>query len=931
MIRNFTLLLFIVVSQVLQAQCPVTLTLGIQSQTNPTCPSNGTVVLTSNASAVIGVKYYIHTGPAGVSTAEQSSNTFTSLPPGGYTFAVKCGTSITTTQVTLTTTYTQISATTTISNVCASYQQGGTIAVNATGGSNPLTYSFRLDNNANYSDALSTYGASSTFNATSYGTWQVRIKDNCGNFITKSVIIQPSLPNVGISGGWEEFNQPCNSGNIAFHFYLGDDDRGYYLSDFPNGLRVEVYEKGTNCNAGAFLLSQTFAATDEQVIVVPKRDLVFRVVTPCNQSRDFCYDFPDNPAFITSWNALQIGCASAANPNGLLELRVGYNAYATWPIFYEIRNSANILVAGPTETDNFPNMPFGTYYIKATDACGYIDYDTVVPPAIGSAVAATADASVGCASANGFTTVSVRFNGYMPNLNNATVTITAGPNNIGVAGQYDPWGGTYTWYNMVPGGTYTVLINTGCGTRNVNFTVPTDSWAILNQSLSVTVTQACNNGGVINASMTYNGWAGVLYKLEKPNNTSVYNTSGTFLGLAPGNYTVKGVINQDWCSNVQQYTLQQNVTILPDGNPPVVNRLFGFYCEDAGGAPLNNGKIIFRALGFGPFKVEYRKVSQTDAQYITFSASSAGTETISGLIPYENYRLRFTDQCGNTTLTDVTIGKLQEFFVDNTLQPCAGNAYTLSAPNLLNATYTWKKNNVVISTQREIQFIPFLASDDGTYICEMNIAGGCVQRNITVVLNSAFCDQLLLPVKLLSFNALQNKCTAQLNWITGSEETLKKFIVEHSTDGRQFTAIGETMPNGGKDITTGYQFVHHAPISGINYYRLKMVDINGKITYSTIAPLRVHCEAGNGMFTLFPNPVKTGGHITIQTTAKEKYTGELHITDATGRTVKKQVLNIPAGASFIPVATGNISKGLYFIKIAGNNRQEIFTTKITIL
>jgi hypothetical protein len=394
---------------------------------------------------------------------------------------------------------------------------------------------------------------------------------------------------------------------------------------------------------------------------------------------------------------------------------------------------------------------------------------------------------------------------------------------------------------------------------------------------------------------------------------------------------VKGVINQEWCSNVQNYVLQQNVTILPDGNPPVVNRLFGFYCEDAGGNPLNNGKIIFRAQGFGPFKVEYRKVSQTDAQYVTFSASSIGTETISGLLPYENYRLRFTDQCGNTTLTDVTIGKLQEFFVDNTLQPCAGNAYTLSAPNLLNATYTWKKNNIIISTQREIQFIPFLLSDDGTYTCEMNIAGGCVQRGITVVLNSTFCDQLLLPVKLASFGAVQNKCTAQVNWVTTSEETLKKFFVEHSTDGRQFATIGETMPNGGKDITTGYRFVHHTPVNGINYYRLKMVDVNGKTTYSTIAPLRVNCETGNGMFTLFPNPVKTGAQITIQTTTKEKYTGELHMTDATGRTVKKQLLDIPAGSSFIPVATGNISKGLYYIKIKGNNGQEMFTTKITVL
>ena len=92
-----------------------------------------------------------------------------------------------------------------------SVKSSGQITISAnelTSGS--YTYSLLKTTNANYSDALSSYGASNILNPIDSGTYQVRIKDNCGNFITKTVFIQPSVPSIYLYSGWSWLanNQP---------------------------------------------------------------------------------------------------------------------------------------------------------------------------------------------------------------------------------------------------------------------------------------------------------------------------------------------------------------------------------------------------------------------------------------------------------------------------------------------------------------------------------------------------------------------------------------------------------------------------------------------------------------------------------------------------------------------------------------------------
>ncbi|MBK7882699.1 MAG: hypothetical protein IPJ81_01860 [Chitinophagaceae bacterium] len=99
----------------------------------------------------------------------------------------------------------------------------------------------------------------------------------------------------------------------------------------------------------------------------------------------------------------------------------------------------------------------------------------------------------------------------------------------------------------------------------------------------------------------------------------------------------------------------------------------------------------------------------------------------------------------------------------------------------------------------------------------------------------------ILPVKLISFNAaIINKDEAKLSWSTATENNNDHFDIERSTDGRNFAKISETKGQGNSSVRTDYSLITTIKgLSGTIYYRLKQVDISGKITYSSIKTLKI--------------------------------------------------------------------------------------------
>jgi hypothetical protein len=110
-----------------------------------------------------------------------------------------------------------------------------------------------------------------------------------------------------------------------------------------------------------------------------------------------------------------------------------------------------------------------------------------------------------------------------------------------------------------------------------------------------------------------------------------------------------------------------------------------------------------------------------------------------------------------------------------------------------------------------------------------------------------------LPVTLNSFTAIQNgESAALLKWVSSSEQQSSKFVVERSQDGINWQEIGTVNAGGSTNEDKTYQFEDKRSGPGKNYYRLRIIDIDEKYTYSDVR--LVNFGKGSNVL-LFPNPV----------------------------------------------------------------------------
>jgi hypothetical protein len=109
-----------------------------------------------------------------------------------------------------------------------------------------------------------------------------------------------------------------------------------------------------------------------------------------------------------------------------------------------------------------------------------------------------------------------------------------------------------------------------------------------------------------------------------------------------------------------------------------------------------------------------------------------------------------------------------------------------------------------------------------------------------------------LPVTLISFTAVAEARTALLSWATTAETNSDRFELERSQNGKIWNKIGTVASSGESNVLLDYVYVDKAPLSGVNLYRLKMVDKDNTFAYSSIRQVTFEVRAD---IATYPNPV----------------------------------------------------------------------------
>lgn len=167
-----------------------------------------------------------------------------------------------------------------------------------------------------------------------------------------------------------------------------------------------------------------------------------------------------------------------------------------------------------------------------------------------------------------------------------------------------------------------------------------------------------------------------------------------------------------------------------------------------------------------------------------------------------------------------------------------------------------------------------------------------------------------LPVELLSFDGDQQEDRIRLYWSSSTEINNDRYIVERSNDAINFTSIGWVAAAGNSRMVTHYDLYDHHPLNGVNYYRLKQVDMDGSFSYSKTIAFSFENAVS---ITMFPNPAGTGESIYLSLVRINSAFMDVEIYDVSGKLLASKQI-VPENGPVKLYDTG-LAKGVYLIRV----------------
>lgn len=171
-----------------------------------------------------------------------------------------------------------------------------------------------------------------------------------------------------------------------------------------------------------------------------------------------------------------------------------------------------------------------------------------------------------------------------------------------------------------------------------------------------------------------------------------------------------------------------------------------------------------------------------------------------------------------------------------------------------------------------------------------------------------------LPVVLVGFTAeLNSNKTVTLNWNTQQEVNASHFAIERSNNGSDWSDIGTVAAKGNTSMVTDYTFTDEAPAAGINYYRLKMVDLDDKYGYTQVAVVRMAALVSNVSF--FPNP--THDYVNVNLAQSNGAEVTILLLNQSGQVLQEK--KAAGGNTIVTLPVQQYAAGLYILSVVSSD------------
>jgi hypothetical protein len=452
-------------------------------------------------------------------------------------------------------------------------------------------------------------------------------------------------------------------------------------------------------------------------------------------------------------------------------------------------------------------------------------------------------------------------------------------------------------------------------------------WRTANQTTnaSVTPTPAATLDAVVYTGTVADGFSCRHYNLRSGTthtlNSGILNVSGNVLAngtLSSSSGTIRFLGNAFMRQTTNTSLVANRVTINSSlgvalGGSLTINDTLSL---TNGNMFLSNNNLIMgsSAKRFNGSSTSYivtngtgtLNMSNIGATPVTFPVGTStgyNPATIENLAVTDNFQVSVADTISvDTAITTNAVKKTWKITENN-----PGTA-------VLILNLQWNAADELPSFARSNSYISYINNLGKWIPAAQTAASGSspyVQTLNGVVLNSSFnsfgvASSGTLPISLMSFTGAKKASSVDLNWKTASEINAKEFQVERMDNGGVFNQIGTVRAFGNTNKLTAYSFVDFAASKqAIRYYRLKMVDFDGKYKYSNT--IKIADENSSNEVVVYPNP--TTEKISITNSNLNFAAVTFKVMNLTGDVVKVGTTNINE------INVSELAAGMYMLSV----------------
>ncbi|WP_017259939.1 T9SS type A sorting domain-containing protein [Pedobacter arcticus] len=171
----------------------------------------------------------------------------------------------------------------------------------------------------------------------------------------------------------------------------------------------------------------------------------------------------------------------------------------------------------------------------------------------------------------------------------------------------------------------------------------------------------------------------------------------------------------------------------------------------------------------------------------------------------------------------------------------------------------------------------------------------------------------VLPISMASLNVFKQNQKAKITWSTYSEKGTSFFEIMRSQDGRSFDNIGFMPAAGNSNKVKTYSYIDQNPLMGINYYRLKQLDLDGKFSLSAVQSVKFDTEKDIVKIVCIDNYITE-----FLINMPDPNLATLRIYDMAGKLMDEDGIYLNAGFNKVKPMV-NLASGVYVATITGNS------------